>query len=138
MEVLSPGQSRLTDTESDIDNNAVVLRLEYGEVSFLLTSDIKREAELDLITRLTGLPSTVLKVAHHGSTTSTVAEFLAVVNPRLAVIPVGEDNSFGHPSDEVMARLEQRLGAENVYRTDERGTIKFFTDGERLWLRVEK
>ena len=80
----------------------------------------------------------VSKVAHHGSTTSTTAEFLAVVNPRLAVILVGEGNPFGHPSDEVMDRLEQKPGEENIYRTDERGTIEFITDGGRLWVRVEK
>ena len=77
----------------------------------------------------------LLKVAHHGSATSTTADFLAVVNPRLAVISVGEDNSFGHPDIEVMTRLEERLGRENIYRTDEQGTIEFITDGERLWVR---
>jgi len=59
-----------------------------------------------------------------------------VVNPQLAVISVGEDNPFGHPSEEVVDRLEQQLGQENIYRTDEDGTIEFITDGERLWVRV--
>ncbi len=138
MEVLNPGEPPLTRTGSDADNNAVVLRLEDGQVSFLLTSDIQREAEFELITRRTGLTSTVLKVAHHGSSTSTTDGFLAVVNPRLAVISVGKDNTYGHPSRQVMVRLEQRLGAGNIYRTDERGTIEFTTDGERLWLRLGK
>ncbi len=138
IEVLNPGESLLTDTESDINNNSVVTRLSMGKVSFLLTADIQNEAELELITRRAGLNSTVLKVAHHGSATSTTAGFLAVVNPRLAVISVGEDNSFGHPSREVVVRLEQKLREENIYRTDEHGTIEFITDGQRLWLRVEK
>jgi competence protein ComEC len=55
----------------------------------------------------------------------------------VAVISVGEENPFGHPSAEVIDRLEQRLGAENIYRTDEHHTIEFITDGERLWVRAK-
>jgi len=143
IEVLNPQTPPLTGTESDIDNNGMVLHLSMGEVSFLLTADIMWEAEFELITRRASLTSTVLKVAHHGSTTSTTAEFLAVVNPRLAVISVGEGNPFGHPSDEVMDRLEQKLGQENIYLTydktnDKHATIEFVTDGGRLWVRVEE
>jgi len=116
----------------------VVLHMSMGRVSFLLTADIWREAEFELIARRADLSSTVVKVAHHGSDTSTTAEFLAVVNPRLAIIPAGKDNPFGHPSDEVMTRLEQKIGSENIYRTDEQGTIEFITDGEKLWVRTEK
>jgi len=77
----------------------------------------------------------VLKVAHHGSETSTSPQFLAAVDPEAAVISVGADNTFGHPGPEVVERLIDRLGEDNVYRTDEDGTIEFITDGERLWLR---
>jgi len=112
------------------------LRLSMGEISFLLTADIGSEAEFELISRRAGLAVTVLKVAHHGSATSTTGEFLAVVNPRLAVIPAGIDNPFGHPSDEVVGRLERKIGRENIYRTGERGTVEFITDGERLWVRI--
>jgi len=94
------------------------------------------QAEFELITRRANLASTVLKVAHHGSDTSTTAEFLAVVNPQLAVISVGADNRFGHPTPEVMTRLEDKVGVENIYRTDEQGTVEFITDGERLWVKV--
>jgi len=138
VEVLNPQTPFLTGTESDIDNNAIVLRLKMSEVSFLLTADIMREAEFELIARRASLTSTVLKVAHHGSTTSSTTEFLAMVNPRLAVISVGKGNPFGHPSDEVIGRLEEKLGQENIYRTDESDTIEFITDGERLWVRVGK
>ncbi|MBI3040916.1 MAG: DNA internalization-related competence protein ComEC/Rec2, partial [Chloroflexi bacterium] len=138
IEVLNPPLPLLAATESDIDNNGVVLRLEMGEVSFLFTGDAMWQAEFELIARRAGLPSTVLKVAHHGSGTSTTAAFLAVVNPHLAIISVGESNPFGHPSDEVTGRLEQKLGQENIYRTDEQGTIELITDGARLWLRVER
>ncbi|MBA7695942.1 ComE operon protein 3 [subsurface metagenome] len=96
------------------------------------------EAEFELIARRANLSSTVLKVAHHGSDTSTTPEFLAVVNPQLAVISVGKNNLYGHPTPEVMARLNQKIDSENIYRTDERGTIEFITDGERLWVKTEK
>jgi len=61
-----------------------------------------------------------------------------VVNPRLAIISVGEGNPFGHPSDEVTDRLEQKLGQENIYSADERATIEFITNEERMWVRVER
>ncbi len=108
------------------------------EVSFLLTADIMWQAEFELITRRANLTSTVLKIAHHGSDTSTTPEFLAVVNPQLAVISVGADNRFGHPTPEVMERLIEEVGAENIYRTDEQGTIEFITDGVRLWVKVKR
>jgi len=138
IKVLNPQIPHLTGTESDIDNNGVVLHISMGEVSFLLTADMMWEAEFELITRRASLSSTVLKVGHHGSDTSTTREFLAVVNLEVAVISVGTNNKFGHPTPEVMERLEDRIGSEKIYRTDEQGTIEFTTDGERLWVRVEK
>jgi competence protein ComEC len=89
IEVLNPQRPPLTDTYSDIDNNGVVLHIVMGEVSFLLTADAMWEAEFELTARRANLNSTVLKVAHHGSNTSTTPQFLAVVNPQLAVISVG-------------------------------------------------
>jgi len=107
-----------------------------GKASFLLTADIRQEAEFELINRRADLHSTVLKVAHHGSDTSTCQEFLAVVNPQLAVISVGADNPFGHPTPEVIERLGEKLVSQNIYRTDKHGTIEFITDGKRLWMKV--
>ena len=138
IKVLNPQTHLLTGTESDINNNSVVLRLSMGKVSFLLTADIQQEAEFELITDRADLSSTVLKVAHSGSDTSTTPEFLAVANPQVAVIPVGENNPFGHPSEEVMERLREKLDTEKIYRTDEHGTIEFTTDGERLWVKVRR
>jgi competence protein ComEC len=135
--VLNPQTPQITDTGSDIDNNGMVLRLSLDRVSFLLTADIGQEAEFELINRRANLASTVLKVAHHGSETSTTPEFLAAVNPEVAVISVGEDNPFGHPRDEVVERLEEKMGQENIFRTDEQGTIEFTTDGERLWVKIK-
>ncbi len=136
--VLNPQHPPSTGTESDIDNNSVVLRLSTGKVSFLLTADMFWEAEFELTRRRADLSSTVLKVAHHGSDTSTTEEFLVVATPQLAVISVGTDNPHGHPSDEVMERLKAKLGSENIYRTDKHGTIEFITDGERLWVKKER
>ncbi len=135
IEVLNPQTPLLTGTGSDINNNSVVLHITMGKVSFLLTADIEQEAEFKLIVLRADLTSTVLKVGHSGSYTSTTPEFLAAANPRVAVISVGE-NPFGHPSNEVVERLEKELGAENIFRTDEQGTIEFITDGIRLWVRV--
>lgn len=138
MGVLHPQEELLGDTGPELNNNSIVLRLVKGKVSFLLTGDIEQEAELELIARRANLRSTVLKVAHHGSDTSTTPEFLAVVNPQLAVISVGKDNPFGHPDDEVINRLEERLDPENIFRTAKHSTIEFITDGERLWVKTEK
>ncbi len=121
-----------------MDNNGVVLKLSWGKLSFLFTADIREEVEFELIGQRANLKSTVLKVAHHGSKTSTTSQFLAAVAPEMAVVSVGADNPFGHPSPEVMERLIYRVGEDNVYRTDENGTIEFITDGERLWLRTEE
>jgi len=135
MEVLNPPASLWEGTSHDVDNNGVVLRLTWSKLSFLFTADIREEVEFELIGQRANLQSTVLKVAHHGSETSTSPQFLAAADPEVAVISVGTDNPFGHPSPEVVKRLIDRLGEDNVYRTDEDGTIEFITDGERLWLR---
>jgi len=137
LEVLNPPASLWEGTDDDVNNNGVVLRLTWNKVSFLFTADIREEAEFELIGQRANLKSTVLKVAHHGSKTSTTSQFLAAVDPEVAVISVGEDNPFGHPSPEVMERLIDTLGEDNVYRTDEDGTIEFITDGEKLWVRAD-
>jgi len=136
--VLNPPSPHLTGTQSDIDNNGVVLRLNTGDISFLLTADIMWEAEFELITNRANLESTVLKVAHHGSDTSTTQEFLAVANPQIAVVSAGADNPHGHPNPEVMDRLIEVLNENKIYLTSESGTIEFTTDGERLWVEVER
>jgi competence protein ComEC len=134
IEVLNPQSPSLSDTESDIDNNGVVLYVSFDEISFLLTADIMWQGEFELITQRAIPRSTVLKVTHHGSDTSTTTEFLDVASPQIAVISVGADNNFGHPNDEVIQRLEEEVGAGNIYRTDRDGTIEFITDGDRLWV----
>ena len=136
IDVLNPPAIPLTGTESDVDNNSVVLQVKAGDISFLITGDLMREGEEEIAYERLLSRCTVLKVAHHGSDTSTSVEFLNVADPRVAVISVGE-NDFGHPTPEVLDRLTARLGKENVYRTDEDGTIEFVTDGHRLWVKTK-
>ena len=136
LEVIHPGEDLLEETESKANSNSVVLRLVWNEVSFLLTGDADDAAEQDMMYGgvLRSLDCTVLKVGHHGSRYSTSPEFLSAVDPQVAVISVGTGNTFGHPSDETLARLN----CVEVYRTDECGTVTFSTDGERLWVKTAK
>ena len=137
LDILHPPADLLQGTDSDVDNNGVVLRLVYGEISFLLTADIYQEGEQCLLGQGVELESTVLKVAHHGADTSSSPSFLDAVSPQLAVISVGEDNLYNLPDQEVRDRLEQRLGQDRVYLTSERGTVELISDGHKLWLKTE-
>ena len=126
--VLHPGSTQLTGTASDDNNNAVVLRLDYGQTSLILTGDAESEAEADMVAAGLPLHADVLKVGHHGSNGASSPVFIAAVAPRLAVIPVGADNKFGHPHPAVLERLK---GVE-VLRTDLNGRIEVVSDGQRL------
>ena len=119
----------------NVNNDSLVLRLTYGKTSFLFTGDAEYEEEHEIIDFGKKIKSTVLKVGHHGSSTSSCYEFLYKVDPQIAVISVG-DNSYGHPSDEVLSRLED-CGAR-VFRTDECGTIIMKSDGRSLEIITEK
>lgn len=122
--------SRLPVSPNDC---SIMLKLTYGDVSFLLTGDAEAEGEREAMSRGYNLRSTVLKVGHHGSRTSTSQAFLSRVAPRYAVIPAGKDNGYGHPHSEVTRRLQMRR--IKTYQTGTEGTILFITDGEDL--RVE-
>lgn len=117
-------------TGNEISN---VYRIRYGGVSFLITGDLVKEIEAQILREGIDVSSTVLKVAHHGSKTSSSEEFLQAVKPKCAVICVGYGNTFGHPRAEVLERLENL--PTKIYRTDRDGLIKFKTDGKNL--RVE-
>ena len=138
LEVLHPSSKFFLGTSSDRNNNSVVLRLTYGDISFLLTADIHAEAEAALLEQTGSLWSTVLKVAHHGSRTSTSGAFLAAVDPQVAVIQAGADNPFGHPHQEVVVRLEEALDEGQLYLTSLHGTIEFITDGRSLWVKTQQ
>ena len=134
MEVLWPPRDLPRGTESDADNASLVMRVVYGDVSFLLTGDIFAAAERALLSEGAAVDSDVLKVAHHGSGTSSTAEFLRAVSPAAAVISVGAENRFGHPAGDVVRRLREFVGEDGLYITAEDGTVEFVTDGERLWV----
>jgi competence protein ComEC len=135
VEVIMP---KIPPDDASVDAKSISLRVSEGNISFLLTADITSATERELILERAALACTVLKVAHHGSIYGTSAEFLAVSDPEIAVISVGKDDKFGHPAPEVLARLEDKIGGANIYRTDENGTVEFITDGEKLWVVKEK
>ena len=119
----------------DADNqNSLVAKLVYGDFSVLLTGDAGTAAEQALVAHSAPLPSTVLKVAHHGSKSSTGEAFVAAVNPPLAVIQVGADNDYGHPSAETLVRLAGRL----VLRNDQDGRVEITSDGRQVWVEKEE
>ncbi len=123
--VLAPVQSY-----DDNNNNSIVLRLDYGDNSFLFTGDAESQAEADILASGADVEADVLKVGHHGSSTSTSDEFLAAVSPEYAVISCGEGNSYGHPHAETLNKLRQN--GITVYRTDEQGTIVAESDGREI------
>ena len=138
LEVLHPSPSSFPGSALERNNNSLVFRLVYRDLSFLLTGDIEAEAERYLAQTSSSLASSVLKVAHHGSKTSTTAAFLQQANPTLAVISAGVDNRFGHPHPDVVARLEQAVGEGRIYRTSEQGNIQFISDGHSLWVKTQR
>ena len=139
LEVLNPPPGLTpADVSRDENNSSLVIRLRYNEVSFLLAADIESETEASLIRGGSQLESTVLKVAHHGSLTSTTSGFLRQVRPVAAVISVGEGNPFGHPRPQVLERLEKAVASSGLFRTDMDGQVEFISDGRRLWVRTER
>ncbi|UCF47518.1 MAG: DNA internalization-related competence protein ComEC/Rec2 [Myxococcales bacterium] len=121
------------DPALGLNDNSITLRLVFGGRSFLLTGDLERESERRLVESGRLQPVDVLKVAHHGSRTSTTPFFLAAVHPSLAVVSSGAGNRYGHPSPSVIARL--RKAGARVLRTDVRGGVIIRTDGEQLEIR---
>jgi competence protein ComEC len=130
MLILHPG----VEVWESANDNSVVTRLVYGQVSFLLTGDIEAEVEEALVGAGAIRESTLLKAAHHGSCSSTTQAFLDAVDPELVVISVGADNTFGHPCDEVLDRLE----GLPVYRTDEHGIVEVVSDGTQVRVEVQR
>ncbi len=131
LEMLAP----VTDYD-DYNNYSIVCRLNYGETSFLFTGDIEEQAERDILDYGIDVSATVLKVAHHGSRTSSVKKFVQAVNPDYAVISVGAPNDYGHPHEETIELLEL-LGIE-ILRTDRNGDIVLFSDGKEISIVKEK
>ena len=123
----------LTD---DTNNNSIVLRLSYGSVDFLFTGDAEKEAEAGILQSGQTLQADILKVGHHGSRTSTSAEFLNTVKPQIAIYMAGDGNRYGHPHQETIDALT-KAGAK-IYGTDINGTIIITTDGGKFAIDTEK
>ena len=126
----------LSDDYSGYNDYSVVTKVVCGSVSFLLTGDAEKQSEKEMIRSGADLSADVLKCGHHGSSSSSTANFLKAVNPSCAVISCGKDNDYGHPHQETLKKLDL-LGC-TVYRTDELGTIIAETDGVTLSFRTAK
>lgn len=122
--------------ENNINNSSIVLRIIYGSTSFIFTGDAEEAEEKTILEVGYELESTVLKVGHHGSQTSTSEEFLDKVAPKYCVISVGKDNQYEHPSADVIQRL-QSIDAI-IYRTDINGEIICYSNGKNVSFKTEK
>lgn len=124
--ILAPNSSKY----DDLNDWSVVVKVTYGDTSFLLMGDAGHAAEDEILARGFDVTADVLKVGHHGSSTATSEQFLNKVNPEYAVISVGAGNDYGHPSADTMNLLEKK--GIPVYRTDECGTIVASSDGQTI------
>lgn len=125
-QILSPEKSNY----DNLNNYSLVIRLTYGNNSFLFMGDAEKEIEDSIISSKINIKSDVIKIAHHGSSTSSSEEFLDCVSPKIALISCGLNNSFNHPSKITINNLEKR----NIlfYRTDIDGTIELYSDGNKI------
>ena len=124
-DIVHPGENV---EEYSLNDASITAHLQYGQISFIFTGDIEESAEREIVETGIDIKSTVLKVAHHGSRTSTNDYFLEAVNPEVAIIQVGENNRFSHPAPEVKNRLQENN--IDIYRNDLNGDIVINTDGE--------
>lgn len=129
IKVIYPG-----DDKSNINDSSIVLKITYGKNSFLLTGDATSNVERKIYNE--DIKSDVLKVAHHGSSYSSTDVFLDRVKPYYAVISVGKNNIYNHPSNKTLEKLNKRN--IKVYRTDLDGTITFTSDGDNLSVKALK
>ena len=121
-------------SDNAINNNSLVCKLVYKNFSMLFTGDIEEIAEKVILSKYVNkqevLNADILKVAHHGSKTSSIKEFINAVNPKYAVIGVGKDNKFGHPSEKTLETLNDKN--VKIYRTDISGEIMIIIDGNKV------
>lgn len=135
MEIIHPLREA-PHIHSDSNANSIAAQLTMGRCQVLFAGDIDAETERALLRRGAPLATTILKVAHHGSNDSSSHAFLEAADPQTAIISVGSNNLFGHPSPQVLDRLET-LGCR-IWRTDEHGTIEVITDGQRYWVKPQR
>ncbi len=124
------------NSTSDANDCSIVLMITYSETKFLFTGDAERDAEQAILNSGADLSATVLKVGHHGGEDSTTYPFLREIMPKYAVISVGEDNAYGHPTENTLSRL--RDADVKVFRTDMQGDIYCTSDGKTVTMSVEK
>ena len=121
-------------SDNSINNNSLVCKLNYKNYSMLFTGDIEAIAEKAILKKysknLNILKSDILKVAHHGSKTSSITEFIEKIKPKYAIIGVGEDNKFGQPTDNTIQNIEK--ANIRIYRTDKMGEIEIKTNGKEI------
>ena len=122
------------DDKKDLNNTSIVLKLTYGNTSYLFTGDATNKTEKQILNE--DIKVTVLKVGHHGSQYSSSNEFLDKVSPTYAIISVGKNNIYGHPKDITLKKLNKRN--IKIYRTDEMGTIIISSDGNKISIDEEK
>ena len=132
MEIIAP----IGNDYSDLNDYSVVCRVTYGDTSFMFTGDASNPSEKDMIGSGMELFSDVLKVGHHGSRYSSSEDFLLKTAPSLCIISCGAGNTYGHPNEEAVRRIEKITG--NIYRTDICGNIAVFSDGEKLYVKTDK
>jgi competence protein ComEC len=128
IEVLWPLESMENQELSESNDSSVILRMVYGQKSFLFTGDAARTSEESLVSGGALIDSDVLKIGHHGSKTSSSDEFLEKISPEIGVIEVGKENRYGHPNQDVLDRLQKY--AIKILRTDINGDIKMISDGK--------
>ena len=119
-----------------LNDQSLIAKVEFDEVSFLFTGDAEWIAEQDLLNSGMDLSADILKIGHHGAPTSTSKEFVDAVNPTYAIISVGENNAFGHPAAETIMMLQRSL--INVFRTDIHGTIICTSNGKSIGFQMTK
>jgi len=120
-----------SDQYDDLNNYSAVLKITSGKVSFLFTGDSEDVSEAEMLKNGQDLQATVLKIGHHGSTSSTSSVFLKAVSPKYAVIPVGVDNDYGHPAQSTLNKLTAGV---QVYRLDQEGTVVATLQGDTVKL----
>lgn len=132
MEILSPSR----DNYDNLNNFSVVTKVTNGKKVFLFTGDMEKEVETELVESGKDLDCDVLKVPHHGSSSSSTLTFLSKASPEYCVIQVGAGNSYNHPNEKTIERLKKYTG--KIYRNDLQGTIVCTSDGENLSFTFEK
>lgn len=139
IDILWPNEKDMI-ADNWINNNSLILKLTYKSFSIMFTGDIEEVAEKGIVEQysdnINKLQATILKIAHHGSKTSTTEDFLKTVSPKIALIGVGKNNKFGHPNEQVIERL--KANKVKIYRTDEDGETNIVVNRNGEIVNIQK